>query len=137
MIDILKKTLQDASDVVGNISASAKEKSYELIEEWLNSVPNLQEAGLEVTSFALGVAMSPSVEMELQGKHEDFSLERIQELLNQSKGNPVTTTVFTTMKTTYKLHANINAPIQNPLIIKIKVKIPPEINVFLGEPIIY
>ncbi len=137
MIDILKKTLQEASEVVGNIGTNAKEKGYELIEEWLKGIPTLREAGLEVTSFALGVAISPSLELELRGKHEDFPPERIQELLNQNKLNPVTTSVFTTLKTTYKLHASIDAPIQNPLIIKVKVKIPPEINVFLGEPIIY
>lgn len=137
MVDILRKALQEASEVVGNISANAKEKGYELIEEWLKSVPTLRESGLEVTSFALGVAISPSLELELRGKHEDFPPERIQELLNQSKSNPVTTSVFTTLKTTYKLHASIDAPIQNPLIIKVKVKIPPEINIFLGEPIIY
>ncbi len=137
MVDILRKALQEASEVVGHIGANAKEKGYELIEEWLKSVPTLRESGLEVTSFALGVAISPSLELELQGKHEDFPPERIQELLNQSKSNPVTTSVFTTLKTTYKLHASIDAPIQNPLIIKVKVKISPEINVFLGEPIIY
>lgn len=137
MIERLRKTLQDASDVVGNLGANAKEKGYELIEEWLKSIPTLCESGLEVTSFALGVALSPSLELELCGKHEDFPIERIQELLNQNKSNPVITSVFTTVRSTYKLHARIEAPLRDPLIIKIKVKFPPEINVFLGEPIIY
>ena len=140
MLDKIKKTLQEASDMMreqaSQIGDSAKEKSYQLIEEWLESIPKLEAAGLEVTSFALGVAISPSVEVELKGKNEDFPPHRIAQILAQHPSNTVVQSVFSTIKMTYNFHRKVNAPIKNPMIVKIRIKLAPEIQVFIGEPII-
>jgi hypothetical protein len=44
--------------------------------------------------------------------------------------------VMNTIKTTYSLHRRIYATLKDPLIVKVKIRISPEIKVFLGEPII-
>jgi len=140
MLDKIKKTLQEASDTMreqaSQIGDSAREKSYKIIEEWLESIPKLEATGFEVTSFALEVALSPSVEIELKGKNEDFPPQRIEQILAHHKGNTVVQSVFSTLKMTYRLHRKVNAPIQDPLIIKIRIKLAPEIQIFIGEPII-
>jgi len=140
MLDKIKKTLQDASEMMreqaNQLSDSAKERSYKIIEEWLESIPKLEATGLQVTSFAVGVAISPSLEVELAGKNEDFPPERIAHILAKHKGNTVVQSVFSTIKMTYNFHRKVNAPIKNPLIVKIRIKLAPEIQVFIGEPII-
>lgn len=140
MIDKIKKALQDASDVVkeqtNSLSEGAKEKTYQLIDEWLQIFPKLEIYGLEITSFGLSVAFSPALEVELVGDHKKFSQERIQEILQENKNSAALTSVFTTIKTAYTLHRKTYANLRDPLIIKIKVKITPEINVIIGEPLI-
>lgn len=139
-MDRLKETMQELSDLLrsnmNQIGQSAKNKAYQLIEDWVKALPKLEEEGFEVTSFALSVAISPALDVELKGIHTDFSMSKIQYVLDTNKGNTVITTVFTTLKTTYQLHKKINAPLKEPLIVKVKVRISPEIKVFIGEPII-
>ena len=45
-------------------------------------------------------------------------------------------TVFTTIRTAYQLHEKTASPMREPLIVKIRIRISPEIKVFIGEPII-
>jgi hypothetical protein len=140
MIDQLKQMMQDASAVVReqvqNVGAGAKEKAYELIEEWLIIIPILEQEGLAMNSFALSVAISPALEVELIGKNENFTIERLDALRQKYKGKLPLQAVFSTIRTTYIMHSKVNAPLKNPLIVKIKVRLTPEINVFIGEPLI-
>ncbi|WP_020539454.1 hypothetical protein [Lewinella cohaerens] len=140
MIDKIVKTLQDASGTIreqaNNLGTGAKEKTYSLIEDWLQVFPQLEIYGLKVESFALGVALSPSLEVDLKGAHADFSTERLEELLAKEGNSAALRTVLSTIKTTYSLHRRIYADIQEPLIVKIRVKISPEVKVFIGEPLI-
>lgn len=139
-MDRLKETVQEISDIlrtqVSNISQGAKDKAYQIIEDWVEALSKLEDEGFEITSFALSVALSPALDVELKGSHEDFSMSKIQYMLDTHKGKTVFTTLFKTLKTTYQLHEKINAPLKEPLIVKIKVQISPEIKVFIGEPII-
>ena len=140
MIDKIVKTLQEAGDSLreqaGHLGTGAKEKTYNLIDDWLKIFPKLEIYGLKVESFALGVAISPSLEVDLRGSHEDFTMERIDEILAQPDSNGALRTVMSTIKTTYNLHRRIYADLQEPLIVKIRVRISPEVKVFLGEPLI-
>ncbi|PHN07677.1 hypothetical protein [Flavilitoribacter nigricans] len=140
MIDKIKKALQDASDVIkdqtSSLSEGAKEKTYQLIDEWLQIFPKLEIYGLEVNSFGLSVALSPALEAELIGDHKKFTPERINQILQENKSSAALTSVFTTIKTAYTLHRKTYANLRDPLIVKIKVKITPEINVIIGEPLI-
>ncbi|MEM1327383.1 MAG: hypothetical protein AAGI23_15575 [Bacteroidota bacterium] len=140
MIDQFKQMMQDASDVVRqqvqNVGNNAKEKAYDLIEEWLKILPILEAERLDMNSFSLSVAINPALEVELVGKNEDFTIERLDRLRQKYKGKLPLQAVFSTIRTTYIMHSKINAPLKNPLIVKIKVRLTPEINVFIGEPLI-
>lgn len=140
MIDKFKKAIQEASDLLreqaGVLGSSAREKSYQIIEDWLQIFPALELYGLQITSFSLGVAINPSVEVELTGSHSDFSTERLHEILADCKGSTGLTSVFSTIKTTYGLHRRTAASLREPLIVKIRIRLSPEIRVYIGEPII-
>lgn len=140
MIEQLKQMMQEASEAVklqvNNVSSNAKEKAYELIEEWLQIIPLLESEGLKMNSFSLSIAISPSLEVELIGQNKDFPIERLDQLKIKYQRNVPMQAVLTTIRTTYKMHNKIQAPLKDPLIVKIKVRLAPEINVFIGEPLI-
>lgn len=140
MFDKIIKTLQDASesimDQASNLGEGAKEKTNKLIDDWMLVFPRLEAYGLEITSLSLGVALSPSLEVEMKGKHENFTQERLQQILDSNKNNAAITSVFSTVKTAYNLHRKIYASQREPLIVKVRIKLSPEIKVFIGEPII-
>lgn len=140
MIEKFKKAIQDATEFVkdqaSTLGEGAKEKTFQLIDEWLTVFPTLEVYGLEITSFSLSIALSPSLEVEFKGEHKNFPPERLKQILEENKSNAALTSVFTTIKTTYNLHRKIYATLNDPLILKIRIKITPEIRVFIGEPII-
>ncbi len=140
MIDKIMRGLQEASEVfreqTSNLGEGAKNRTEKLIEEWLQVFPKLEIYGLEITSFSLGVAISPSIEVELVGKHEQFTRERLDEIIKANRKNAILLSVFNTIKTAYSFHRKTYATLREPLIVKIKVKLSPEIKVFIGEPLI-
>lgn len=140
MIDKFKKAFQDATEAIkdqtNSLSEGAKEKTYQLIDEWLQIFPKLEIYGLQINSFGLNVGISPALEAELIGDHKKFTQERLQEILQENKSSAALTSVFTTIKTAYALHRKTYANLRDPLIVKIKVKITPEINVIIGEPLV-
>lgn len=140
MIDKIVKTIQDAGESIreqaGNLGTGAKEKTYQLIDDWLKVFPQLEIYGLKVESFALGVALSPSLEVDLKWSHKDFTLERLDEILAKPDSNGALRTVISTIKTTYGLHRRIYADLREPLIVKVRIKLSPEVKVFIGEPLI-
>lgn len=140
MFDRILRSLQDATDAImdqaSSIGEDAKEKGYKLIEDWLKVFPKIESYGLEITSIALGVALSPSLEVEMKGLHDQFPTDRLQRILDENKGSTAITSVFSTIKTTYALHRKTQAVLRDPLIVKVRIKLSPEIKVFIGEPII-
>ena len=140
MIDKIKQTLQEATEMLREQATSfgegAKEKSYQVIEEWLQVFPKLEVYGLKISSFALSVAISPALEVEMIGRHEDFRQERLQRIIQENKRQPAILSVMNTIKTTYNLHRKTYANLEDPLILKIRIRLSPEIKVYLGKPII-
>ncbi len=140
MLDKLKQALNEATDALkhqaSQFGEGAKEKSFQLIEEWLQVFPKLELYGLRLTSFAISVALSPALEAELVGQHEDFRPERLDEILKEVKPNAALTSVFNAVRTTYNLHRRTYGDLNNPLVVKIKVRLSPEIKVYIGKPII-
>lgn len=138
MIDKIKTSLQLASGMIkeqaATISDSAKERGYRLIEDWITVLPKFEAMGFEITSFAVGISISPILEVEMTAEHGQFPMERIEEILEENKISTPISLVFNMIKTTYNLHAKAECSIKEPLIVKIRVKMPPEIKVFLGMP---
>ncbi len=140
MLDKFMKALQDASESIreqaANLGEGAREKTYQLIEEWLQVFPKLEVYGLEITSFALSVAISPALEVELKGEHAKFTKERLDEIVNETRKNAALASVFTTIRTAYNLHRRTYANLSDPLIVKIRIRLSPEIRVYIGKPVI-
>jgi hypothetical protein len=137
MIDRLKKAFQEASDAIkeqaGSLGENAKERGYQYIEEWLQIFPRMQGYGLEMVNFSLTVALSPSLEVEMRGRHQDFTPEHVEKILKDNKGSAAMVSVFTTVKSTYTLYKSTGNPLNDPLIIRLKIKITPEIKVTIGQ----
>lgn len=140
MIDKFKQAINEATENLraqaAQFGEGAKEKSYQLIEEWLQVFPKLEIYGLEITSFSLSVALSPALEVELVGKHEDFQPERLDEIIGETRKNAALASVFNTIRTAYNLHRRTYANLNDPLVVKIRVRLSPEIKVYLGKPVI-
>jgi hypothetical protein len=149
MIDKLKETLNQASEILkeqtsnigdaikegsSSFSEAAKEKSQKLIDDWLLVFRRLEEYGFKITSFGLGVAISPSLEVELEGSAEKFTLDRIKELMEENKNSTSLNSVLRTIKMTYETHSKISSQKYDIVLVKVLVKITPEIKVVLGEP---
>lgn len=140
MLDKFQKAWTEATGFIkeqaSTLGDGAKERAFRLIEEWMSVFPKLEEYGLEMTSFALSVAISPALEVEMTGLHVQFDEERIDEILRECRQKPALQSVFTTIKTTYGLHRRMNRPLTDPLILKVKIRLSPEIKVYIGQPLI-
>lgn len=134
--DLWNATLKGVNDLAGTVSEGAKEKTLHLIEDWLEIFPQLADYGLEITSFSMGLALSPSLNVELLGTHENWSDEAIVERIAKHKGETAITMVLSTIRTAYRLQRQTKAPLKDPLILKITVKITPEVRVVLGLPFV-
>ena len=141
MIDKLKKTLLQASEAIkeqaNTIGESAKEKSLELIENWMKIFPELEELGFEVVSFGVGISISPVVEIEFKSPSENFPLEKVTAILKKQTSSSPLAMVFKTLKTTIEFREKMNQKEYDMIYLLIKVKIAPEVKVVLGTPTIY
>ncbi len=141
MLDKLKRSIQQAGDIIKEqafrLGDSAKEKGYHLIEEWIGILPILESYGLEMDSFGTSISINPALEVELKGDHKDFTYDKLQKILDENKANTPLAMVIKTIRTTYKFHESTNCVMDEPLIVKIKVRLSPEISVFIGKPEIF
>jgi hypothetical protein len=133
---IWNATLKGFNDLSNTVGEGAKEKTLAVIEDWLEIFPELAEYNLEITSFSMGLAISPSLKVELVGAHADWTDEAIAQRLAQHKGEAAITTVLSTIRTAYRLQRQTKAPLRDPLILKILVRISPEVRVVLGQPLL-
>ena len=150
MLNKLKKTISNAGDAIkeqavtvsdaikeqaGNVTDAIKEKTFLLIEDWLTIFPNLESHGLKIMSFGLSVGISPSLNVELQGKANIFTTEILENLILENKGNQPLTTVFKAIKMTYEWHKKTGTKGRFDIILlQLSVKITPEVKVYLGTP---
>lgn len=138
MIDKLWQALYDAAgtikDQASHIGQGAREKSQEVIEEWLAVFPRLEAYGFRLTNFSLGVSINPSLEAELRAAHETFPMERIDQYLETTRSSTALQLVFNTVKSTYTLYRKSKLPLRGELIVRLRIRISPEIRVIIGTP---
>ncbi len=149
MFKSLLKTLQDTGDLVINkaseMNDTAHEKMHEakqnmrekvlsIIDEWVELLPKLMALGFEMTSFGISMSLSPCMLAELKGNTSSFSEEKIAELLELNKDEKSVTFFLNVLKTTLLLHKKTNASMKEDLIVRLEVKLSPEIKVFIGRP---
>jgi hypothetical protein len=125
----LKETITDLSD-------SAKEKTIAIIETWLDVFPELESMGLEITSFGVNLAISPSLEVELSGPAGLFDQGRLDAYREKYTGNSHVSTVLRAILTTKQMYHKLGKKTSDEIFLKIKVKVPPEVGVYFGKPAI-
>lgn len=140
----MKDTLNNLFETAKNAGSMLREKATEVgqgavdstiaaIEKWLEEFPRIEAYGLKVSGFSFIMRISPSLEVELKGKHADFGPERLDAILAENKTTSLTGMLFTAIRTAYRLHGKIAQAPQDPLIVKIRLSLSPEISVFIGK----
>ena len=123
------------SDTLDSLKESAKEKGQMFVDDWLQVFPELEAMGLQITSFGVVLALGPSLEVEMTGPSSAFSDERIEALLKEHELNQYVTLVLKTIRTTRQMHKKLGkGEIYDDLLVKVRVKVPPEVRVYLGPP---
>ena len=134
--DLLDGARKAVSGLASSVGEGTRERTNKLIEDWLDIFPVLEGYGLDITSFAMTLAISPSLNVELLGRHADWTEETISRLMTIHKGEVALMTVFTGIRTAYRLQRRTKAKLRDPLILKVVVRITPEVSVVLGRPLL-
>jgi hypothetical protein len=134
--DIIDGARKAVSGLASTVGEGTREKTNQIIEDWLEIFPTLAGYGLDITSFSMVLALNPSLNVELLGRHSDWSDERIAALLKKHKGEAAIVTVLTAIRTAYRLQRQTRATLKDPLILKVIVRLTPEVRVVLGQPVL-
>jgi len=149
MLKNILKTLQGTGEIViekasemndaakekfNSAKEQTREKVLSVIEDWVELLPKLMNIGFEMTSFGISMSLSPCMLTEFKGKTDDFNEERIRELIELYKDDKLLTLFLNVIKTTFLLHKKTNADMKDDLIVRLEVKLSPEIKVFIGQP---
>lgn len=157
MLDKFKKSINDATDSLKvqaaqltdsvretviekttELSDAVKEKTNQLFDDWLKIFPDLENYGLKVMSFGFCMGISPALDVELRGSAADFAPDRLAVILAEVEGNRALSTVFKAIKTTYSLHAKTGSDHHHfdVILLKLSIRITPEVKVYLGQPLL-
>ena len=140
-LDTLLETARNAGSTLREkavgVGQNAVDSTVEAIERWLEEFPKIESYGLKISSFSFIMRLSPSLDVEMRGKHAAFSRERLDEIIAENKSTSLTGMVFTAIRTAYRLHGKIASKPQDPIIVKIRLSLSPEISVFIGELVAY
>jgi hypothetical protein len=150
MLKSILKTLQETTDVIvekaTELNDVAKEKIHDakeltkdkvlsLIEEWIVILPNLTRSGFHISSFGVNMSLNPCLMVEMMGKTSDFDEEKLQILMEEFKNEKSVRLLLNAIKSTILMHKKAGLPINDELIVKLDVKLSPEIKVYIGKPI--
>lgn len=140
MLQKIKKGISQAKNSIIEEVTSVKDSTLrggsKLINSWLDILPILEECGFEITCFAMGYSISPTLEVELKGRVDQFPDEKIKAIMELHPKNGLIKTVFQAIKTTLHIYKKSDSTPQNDLIVSLRVRISPEVKVFVGTPTI-
>lgn len=135
MFDKIWQSVYQAGDALtefaNSLNQSAREKT---MEEWLSIFPRLESYGFELTTFSLGISINPGLEAELRAPHDAFPPERIEQYLQETRDSTALQMIFSTVKSTYALYRKSNLPLRGALIVRLRIRISPELRVIIGSP---
>jgi 16S rRNA C967 or C1407 C5-methylase (RsmB/RsmF family) len=138
MVDKILNLLDDAKNNIKNqaenISASAKNQYEKMVEDWIKIIPQIEESGLHLYSFSFSASLNPSIDAELRGKCVDFPLEKWEELISLNEKNKSLSLVYNTLKSTFKMYHKIKPEMPEDFYLRLRIKLSPEIRVYIGEP---
>lgn len=131
LLDEAKNNLKHQAE---NISANARNQYEKVIEDWIQIIPHIEQSGLSLYSFSFGASLNPSIDAEFKGKCADFPIEKWEELISLNDKDKSLTLVFNTLKSTFKMYQKIKPEMPEDFYLRIRIRLNPEIRVFLGEP---
>jgi 16S rRNA C967 or C1407 C5-methylase (RsmB/RsmF family) len=138
MVDKILNLLDDAKNNIKNqaenISASAKNQYEKMVEDWIKIIPQIEESGLQLYSFSFSASLNPSIDAEFRGKCVDFPLEKWEELISLNEKNKSLSLVYNTLKSTIKMYHKIKPEMPEDFYLRLRIKLSPEIRVYIGEP---
>ena len=138
MVDKILNLLDDAKNNIKNqaenISASAKNQYEKMVEDWIKIIPQIEESGLQLYSFSFSASLNPSIDAEFRGKCVDFPLEKWEELISLNEKNKSLALVYNTLKSTIKMYQKIKPEMPEDFYLRLRIKLSPEIRVYIGEP---
>ena len=138
MVDKILNLLDDAKNNIKNqaenISASAKNQDEKMVEDWIKIIPQIEESGLQLYSFSFSASLNPSIDAEFRGKCVDFPLEKWEELISLNEKNKSLALVYNTLKSTFKMYHKIKQEMPEDFYLRLRIKLSPEIRVYIGEP---
>lgn len=130
LIDEAKSNIKQQAD---NISAGARQQYEKMVDDWIQIIPEIEGSGLTLYSFSLGASLNPSIDAEFKGKCIDFPISKWDELIALNEKNKSLSLVFNTLKTTFKMYGKIKNEMPEEFYLRIRIRISPEVRVFLGE----
>ncbi len=131
LLDEAKNNLKHQAE---NISANARNQYEKVIEDWIQIIPHIEQSGLQLYCFSFGASLNPSIDAEFKGKCADFPIEKWEELISLNEKDKSLTLVFNTLKSTFKMYHKIKPEMPEDFYLRIRIRLNPEIRVFLGEP---
>ena len=138
MVDKILNLLDDAKNNIKNqaenISASAKNQYEKMVEDWIKIIPQIEESGLQLYSFSFSASLNPTIDAEFRGKCVDFPLEKWEELISLNEKNKSLALVYNTLKSTFKMYHKIKQEMPEDFYLRLRIKLSPEIRVYIGEP---
>ena len=138
MVDKILNLLDDAKNNIKNqaenISASAKNQYEKMVEDWIKIIPQIEESGLQLYSFSFSASLNPSIDAEFRGKCVDFPLEKWEELISLNEKNKSLALVYNTLKSNFKMYHKIKPEMPEVFYLRLRIKLSPEIRVYIGEP---
>ena len=138
MVDKILNLLDDAKNNIKNqaenISASAKNQYEKMVEDWIKIIPQIEESGLQLYSFSFSASLNPSIDAEFRGKCVNFPLEKWEELISLNEKNKSLALVYNTLKSTFKMYHKIKQEMPEDFYLRLRIKLSPEIRVYIGEP---
>lgn len=138
LLNKLFQTFQQATealkDQAANLSESAKEKTKQTIETWISIIPKLASHGFRLEYFSLKASINPTLTFEMHADYNEFPPERLEQLCAQWRSQTAMFLIFSAIKATLAMYQQTNQPLKNPLVVRISVKLAPEIQVSLGDP---
>lgn len=132
--DLIDQTRSAVGQQANNIGQAARQKSEALIDEWIGVLPKLQAMGFQMQYFSLEASINPTLVVEMHADYQQFPMERIQTMAEQWRDSTPMYLIFSTMKTTLALYQRTNLRLINPLVLRISLKLAPEIQVSFGKP---
>ncbi len=133
-MDALGQWGDNLREQAGQVGEMVKDKGYRLLEGWVLAIPKLEAYGLKTTFFSAGFSVNPTLELEFQTTAAAFPMGRIDAVLAENKDQTPVHLVFTSIKAAMLLKDRSRTIPLDPLVVRVRVKLSPEIKVSFGVP---